>query len=223
MVLAKRYGLLIDLRKCVGCASCQVSCKMEHALPIGRFRAKVDIAEVGAYPTAKRFFFPKLCNNCENPTCVAPCPVKGATYKRDDGVVVIDKKLCIGCGKCIKACPYGARYFHPNIPVKNDPAKFAKDVAEVRGKKAKDLRVADKCDYCSNRLAEGIEEPACVRNCVGKARVFGDLNDPNSEISRLVKAEKTAVWHPEYGTKPKNPYIAPDKMVFKSADGRING
>ena len=220
--MSKKYALLVDLRKCVGCTSCQVSCKMENAAPIGNFRSKVDIADVGEYPKAKRYFFPKICNNCENPTCVAPCPVKGATYESKDGIVMVNRDLCIGCGRCVGACPYGARFLHPHIPVKNDPSKYAKDVSEVKGKKAKDLRVVDKCDFCSHRLAAGIEEPACVRNCVGKARYFGDLNDPNSEISKLIASVKTEKWHPEYGTKPKTPYIAPDKEVFKAADGQIN-
>ena len=220
--MSKKYGLLVDLRKCVGCTSCQVSCKMENAAPIGNFRSKVDIADVGEYPKAKRYFFPKICNNCENPTCVAPCPVKGATYKSKDGIVMVNRDLCIGCGRCVGACPYGARFLHPHIPVKNDPSKYAKDVSEVKGKKAKDLRVVDKCDFCSHRLAAGIEEPACVRNCMGRARVFGDLNDPNSAISKLKASVKTEVWHPDYRTKPRVHIIVLDKDVFKTADGLIN-
>ena len=222
--MPKRYALMVDLRRCVGCTSCQVSCKMENSVPMSFFRAKVDFADTGSYPVAKRYFFPKLCNNCDEPPCVLPCPVPGATYKRkEDGVVMVNRALCIGCGRCVKACPYGARFLHPRIPVKNDPAKYAKDVSEVRGKTAKDLRVVDKCDYCSHRLAAGIDEPACVRNCVGRARVFGDLNDPNSEISKLKASVKTEDWHPEYGTKPMTPYVAPDKEVFKAADGPLNG
>jgi tetrathionate reductase subunit B len=197
---------------------------MENAVPVGYFRAKVDFADTGSYPSAKRYFFPKLCNNCDEPPCVLPCPVPGATYKRkDDGVVMVNRDLCIGCGRCVKACPYGARFLHPHIPVKNDPAKYARKVEEVRGKAAKDLRVVDKCDYCSHRLAAGIEEPACVRNCAGRARVFGDLNDSGSEISRLKASVKTEDWHPEYGTRPMTPYIAPDKEALKAADGPLNG
>ncbi len=93
----------------------------------------------------------------------------------------------------------------------------------MKGKAAKGLRVVDKCDYCSHLLAAGVEEPACVRNCVGKARVFGDLNDPQSQISKLKATIKTEEWHPEYGTQPMTPYVAPDQEVFKAADGLLNG
>ena len=221
-LMSKQYGFLVDLRRCVGCTSCQVSCKMENAVPMGKFRSKVDFAEEGKYPDAKRHFFPKHCNNCAEPPCITPCPVKGATYKRDDGVVMINRDLCIGCGRCISSCPYGARYAQHNIPVKNDPKPYAKSVKEVAGKSAKELKVADKCDYCSHRLAQGIEEPACVRNCPGLARIFGDLNDPNSQISKLVKELKTEGWHPEYDTKPRNSYVVVDKGMFTRADGEIN-
>lgn len=221
--MAKKYVLLMDLRKCVGCTSCQVSCKMENAVPMRSFRSKVDIADTGDYPKAKRFFFPKMCNHCDEPPCVEPCPVKGATFKRKDGVVVIDRAKCIGCGRCVSSCPYGARFIHPNVAVSNDPQKYAAKVSEVKGKKAADLRVADKCDYCLHRLDAGIEEPACVRNCVGKARFFGDINDPKSEVAKLAAANKTSTWSPDYGTKPMVLFIALDKETLNAADGVING
>lgn len=218
--MPKSYVLLVDLRRCVGCTSCQVSCKMENAVATGMFRSRVDFADTGEYPKAMRYFFPKICNQCDEPPCIVPCPVKGATYKREDGVVMVDRDLCIGCGRCVDSCPYGARFLHPHIPVTNDPSKYAKDVPEVRGKKAADLRIVDKCDYCSHRLAQGIEEPACVRNCVGLARTFGDLNDPNSAVSKLMASVTTTHW--DFGTKPRTALIAPDEKVFDAAGEPIN-
>jgi len=219
--MSPKYALLVDLRKCVGCTSCQVSCKMENSVPLGGFRSKVSIADVGGFPAARRHFLPKMCNHCDNPPCVEPCPVEGATYKRKDGTVVVDRNKCIGCGRCIDACPYGARYFQPHVPVTNNPKKYAQVVEEVRGKKASDLRVVDKCDFCHHRVEMGLE-PACVRNCVGKARFFGNIKDPRSEISRLLASNRTVVWSPDYGTVPSVFFIAPDKEVFDVADGAVN-
>jgi tetrathionate reductase subunit B len=122
-------------------------------------------------------FQPGQCMQCDDPSCVAACPV-GATYKQLDGLVAIDPVKCIGCGNCVTACPYGARYRNP-----------------VR-------RTADKCDFCRHRLNRG-EEPACVITCPTKCRIFGDLNDPGSEISRLVKEEKLVrILGPHINTQP---------------------
>lgn len=221
--MAKSYAMLIDLRRCVGCTSCQVSCKMENAVPIGSFRARVAINDTGEYPSGKRFFLPLFCNQCDEAPCIPACPVKGATYKRDDGIVAINRDLCIGCGRCISNCPYNARYLQPNIPVRNDPKPFYAQVPEVKGRTAAALRVADKCDFCLDRRAWGEEETACQRNCFGKAIVFGDVNDAGSRIARLLASEKTRVFLPEAGTKPRVYYIAPDETAFKVNDNeRVN-
>lgn len=220
--MAKSYGFLVDLRRCVGCTSCQVSCKMENGAPIGSFRSRVSFADVGEYPAAKRYFLPLFCNHCEMAPCLEPCPVPGATYRAEDGTVGVDRNLCIGCGKCVDACPYGARYLHPAIPIKNDPKPYLKDAPELKNKPVASLRVADKCDWCADSRAQGLDEPACARNCFGKAIVFGDMADPNSRIARLLTSEKVHAFHPEWGTKPRVFYIAPDTEVFKAAGASIN-
>jgi Fe-S-cluster-containing dehydrogenase component len=220
--MPKQYGMLIDLRRCIGCTSCQVSCKMENGVPIGGFRSRVEIREYGEYPAAKRYFLSKFCNQCDDAPCIQACPVKGATYKHEDGIVMVNRDLCIGCGQCVPGCPYGARYLHPYLPIKNNPKPYVKDVPELAKTPVKNLRVVDKCDFCSARLEAGQEETACARNCFGKAIVFGDLADPNSRISKLVVSEKPEVRHPEFGTKPRVYYIAPDKKVFDVADGSLN-
>lgn len=180
----KKYGMVIDVRKCVGCMSCSVSCKMENGVSFGVFRSWVNMTEKGDFPTVKRYYQPRLCNHCENAPCVEVCPVK-ASYKREDGMVLLDKKKCIGCGYCVASCPYNARYM------------------------SKTQKVADKCTFCDHRVDNG-GEPACVKNCMGKARFFGDLNDPNSKIAQLVSNNPVQVIKPGQGTKPQVFYIAAD-------------
>ncbi len=177
-----RYGMLIDLRKCMGCHACSVACKAEFDVPLGNFRSWVEYVEKGTYPNVSRHFVPRLCNHCNHPPCVSVCPT-GATWKRkEDGIVVVDPDICIGCKYCIQACPYDARFLNP-----------------VTG-------VADKCDFCLHRVSKGLE-PSCVQTCIGRARIFGDLNDPESEISRLVATNPVTVLRPEQGTEPNVFYI----------------
>jgi tetrathionate reductase subunit B len=183
--LRPHYGMLIDLRKCVGCHACSVACKAEFDVPLGVTRSWVEYVEKGTYPDARRSFLPRLCNQCSKPQCVSVCPT-GATWKRaEDGIVVVDPDICIGCKYCIQACPYDARFLNP-----------------VTGN-------ADKCDFCLHRVSQGLE-PSCVNTCIGRARVFGDLNDPESEISKTIASNPVTVLRPEMGTEPNVFYIQAD-------------
>lgn len=181
----KRYGMLIDIRRCYGVHACSVACKAENDVPLGQTRSWVEYIEKGTYPNVTRSFLPRLCNQCEKPACVSVCPT-GATWKREeDGIVVVDDDICIGCKYCVHACPYDARYPNP-----------------VTG-------TVDKCDFCIHRVAKGLE-PACVEACPSRARIFGDLNDPESEISKMIATNPVTVLRPEKGTEPNVFYIAAD-------------
>lgn len=156
-----KYAMVIDMDRCVTCHACEVACRSHYEVPVPYYRNWVHaLPPQGVYPDIKKTSYVGLCNHCDDAPCVKACPT-GATYKREDGVVVVDKNLCIGCGICIEACPYGARYIDPlNEKV-------------------------DKCDFCIDRVTHG-EEPACVETCIAGARIFGDLDDPNSEVYKYV-------------------------------------
>ncbi len=179
------YGMLIDLRRCIGCHACTVSCKAEFEVPLGVNRSWVEYVEKGDYPNVSRNFLPRLCNHCSKPQCVDVCPT-GATWKREeDGIVVVDSDICIGCKYCLQACPYEARFIN-----------------ETTGS-------ADKCDFCLHRVSKGLV-PSCVNACIGEARVFGYMNDPDSKISRMLATNPVTVLRREMGTEPNVYYIAAD-------------
>ncbi|WP_243027072.1 4Fe-4S dicluster domain-containing protein [Thermus albus] len=181
-----RYAMAIDLSLCVGCAACAVACKMENQVPPGVFNLWIRERELGTYPDLVVEFRPEQCLHCENPPCVPVCPT-GASYQTQDGLVLVDPKKCIACGACVAACPYDARYLHPEGYV-------------------------SKCTFCAHRLERG-REPACVETCPTLCRTFGDLDDPESPVSRALReAGRVDVLRPELGTKPKLFYLnAPSK------------
>lgn len=189
----KRYAMVIDTRRCIGCQACSVACKTENDVPLGETRNWVEYIEKGVFPNVHRSFLPRLCNHCEKPQCVSVCPT-GATYKREeDGIVVIDSDVCIGCKYCIQACPYGMRFINPKTGT------------------------ADKCDFCLHRVEKGLV-PSCVNTCQGRARIFGDLNDPESEVSKMVASNSTTVLRPEMGTEPMVYYIDADHTDERDAE-----
>lgn len=221
-----RWGMVIDLRRCIGCRGCTVACKAEFDVPIGSFNCVVRQKEVGKYPKARKMFLPTLCNHCsgepgKEPPCVDSCPNKamkrarytdangkrhryqiGATYQRPDGAVLLELQYCTGCEKCIEACPYKVRWRHPHIKAPLDKAKQA----------------VGKCNLCMHRVEAGVL-PACVNVCEGKARIFGDLNDSGSEIAKLVahfgleSARDEATLLPGEKTTPNVFYIDPDSVI----------
>lgn len=202
----KLYGFLVDTTKCIGCTKCVDACKVENHVPDGNFRTWVeryvyfkdgtvqvdmhsrtapyvfeDLPPEKAKDVVKSFFVPKLCNMCEDSPCLQVCPV-GATYRTEDGFVLVDKERCIGCSYCVQACPYGMRFIN------------------------KETHTADKCTWCYHRVQQG-GKTACAEACPTGARLFGEISDPESEISKLLGEKRTEVLKPYLGTHPKTRYV----------------
>lgn len=188
------WGMVVDLRKCIGCQACTVACIMENAVPEDAFRTHVSVYELvkdGQDPAM--VMLPRLCNHCDDPPCLPVCPVE-ATFKAENGEVLVDASKCVGCAYCVQACPYDARFINH------------------------ETQVADKCTFCFHRTQHGLL-PACVETCVGGARNFGDLNDPDSEVSVMLRENEVSVLRPEMHTNPNVYYIGLDDVL----DGRVAG
>ncbi|MDH5753414.1 MAG: 4Fe-4S dicluster domain-containing protein, partial [Deltaproteobacteria bacterium] len=182
-------GFVIDNRKCIGCHACTVACKAEHSVALGVNRTWVKYIEKGVFPFSRRYFSVHRCNHCENAPCVTICPV-GALFTRDNGIVDFDKERCIGCRSCMQACPYDSLYIDP------------------------ETKTSAKCNYCAHRVEKGIE-PSCVVVCPEQAITSGDLDDPESGISRLVSHERVMVRKPEKDTRPKLFYIEAEQTMLR--------
>lgn len=202
-----RYGMVIDLKRCVGCNSCTVGCKQRNATPPGVFWSKVFVGEIGTYPNARLTQLPMLCMHCEKAPCVKACPT-GASQKRDDGIVFIDDPKCIGCRACMVACPYDARFFNAG---RLSPYYKGKDLTAFEKAHSDEhpMGTVGKCHFCYELVDEG-KQPTCVKTCPTKARIFGDLDDPASEVSRLVHKKDGKPLHAEIGTSP-SVYYLPDR------------
>lgn len=212
----RRWGMVIDLRKCVGCHACTLSCVAENKLPPGVVYRPVLDQEIGTYPNVTRRFMPRPCLQCDEPPCVPVCPVK-ATYTRPDGVVAIDYDQCIGCRYCITACPYSARTFDAGHTYTEDtPAQQSYELLpsyeygverdRIPGGEQSPVGNARKCHFCIHRVEEG-ELPMCVTTCIGVANYFGDLNDSTSLVSEMASLPNVVVLKEELGTKPKVTYL----------------
>ena len=203
------YGMVIDTKRCVGCNACTVACKMANNVPQDIFwtRALTDGGEMmdtpaGEFPDVSLRYITVSCQHCENPACAKVCPV-GATYKDPEtGVVRQDYDKCIGCRMCMSACPYtGVRSFNWEEP--RYPMDFALGDADAPKHQK---HVVEKCIFCYQRLARG-ETPACMDLCPARARHFGDLDDPDSEVSQLLKERSYEQLLPSEGTKPSVYYL----------------
>jgi molybdopterin-containing oxidoreductase family iron-sulfur binding subunit len=198
-----RYGMVIDLKRCIGCNGCQIFCKSENATPPGILWSRVLFYESGSYPHVKKIHLPLLCMHCKNPACVDTCPT-GATAKRPDGIVTVDSTKCMGCKSCVVACPYRARSFHRK---KSEyfPGQGLTPYEEI-GYQKHPIGVVEKCDFCLSRIREGLK-PACVTGCMAKARYFGNLDDLDSDVSILIRDYRGFQIYPELGTDPSVYYI----------------
>jgi molybdopterin-containing oxidoreductase family iron-sulfur binding subunit len=196
--------MVIDLKRCTGCFGCVVACKAEHHTPPKVFWAKVLRNETGKYPNSNRQPIPVICMHCKEPECENVCPT-GATAKREDGIVVVDHEKCVGCRYCVVACPYGARYFVDKwkdyFTGKDEPSSKYAEYSKKKWMEDSDKGVVSKCTFCVERVEKGLL-PACVLACPAEARTFGDLDDPNGEVSKLIKMRHGFRLKEELGTDP---------------------
>jgi Fe-S-cluster-containing dehydrogenase component/formate-dependent nitrite reductase membrane component NrfD len=183
------YGFAIDLPKCIGCHACTIACKAEHEIPVGVNRCWVKTVEKGTFPDTRRFFFPVLCNQCDEAPCARICPTN-ALFKRRDGIVDLNGAACIGCRACMVACPYDQLFIDPGT------------------------HTAEKCNFCANRVENQLL-PACVSVCPTECRIFGDLEDASSELYRIVHGISVTTRKPEKGTIPHVYYIGAEQSAIQ--------
>lgn len=220
----RRWVMVIDLRKCVGCHACTIACVAENKLPPGVVYRPVLDEELGTYPYVSRRFLPRPCMQCDEPPCVPVCPVN-ATYKRADGVIEVNYDQCIGCRYCVTACPYAARTFdfgslynkdapsvaglivgRQTVEKQERDASFEYGRSWKREEEKSPIGNVRKCQFCLHRLNAGML-PACVTTCIGRATYFGDVNDPEALVSELIGSPNVMRLKEELGTQPKVYYM----------------
>ncbi|AFL99384.1 MULTISPECIES: 4Fe-4S dicluster domain-containing protein [Desulfitobacterium] len=225
-----RLGMVIDSDKCIGCRTCTVACKSHNAQPPGTWWNRVFTlgssyhqSAVGEEGNLQMNFLPVSCQMCDNAPCEKVCPV-GATYTDERGVVLVDFERCIGCRYCIAACPYNVRQFNWEDPKEaKERAGYKEDYeygypVDVRDKDRRlvytpnrPVGVVEKCTFCFQYTSQG-EEPACVQSCPSRARIYGDLDDPDSEVSRLIRERQAFRLREDLGTQPKVYYLSASKL-----------
>lgn len=224
-----KYGMVIDLHKCVGCSACSIACKNENNVDTGMFWSHYLLETTGTFPNVKFQYVPTLCNHCEDAPCVRVCPTT-AMFKDENGLTLHEPDKCIGCKSCMQACPYdGVINFNKNKPHRRWEESGAiiegctssgKDVQGRTGQKLpyynpdraltyegiRSKGIVEKCSFCDHRLKDGLN-PYCVESCAAEARIFGDLDDPNSEINKVLARYSSQVLKPEKATKPRVFYV----------------
>jgi Fe-S-cluster-containing dehydrogenase component len=210
----RRWMMVIDTRKCIGCHACTIACVVENKLPPGVVYRPVVTEEFGTYPNVAMRFTPRPCMQCDVPPCTPVCPVK-ATWKRPDGIVAIDYDKCIGCGYCVTACPYNARTRDlgenytdgtPAIQPYEEQPNFEYGKHWDRKGHRSPVGNARKCQFCLHRLEHGML-PQCVTSCIGRATYFGDANDEKSLVNELAAKPNATRLLEEKGTKPQVVYL----------------
>lgn len=192
-----QMAMTIDLDRCTGCNSCTVACKQENNVNLGAFLVRVhQIGPIGEFPNhMEMYFLPLMCQHCKSPACIAKCPTD-ALYKREDGIVLIDKEKCTDCRECITVCPYGAYSYNS------------------------EKKVLEKCDLCAHLIDKG-EKPTCIKACIVQAIVVGDIDDSSSEISQKVREAGSRAYtlHPETDVNPSVYYIL-RKQTWRGFDDK---
>jgi tetrathionate reductase subunit B len=223
----RRWAMLVDMRRCTGCRACTVGCATENKLPPNLWYRPVYDYEQGTYPKPSRSWISRPCMQCDKPPCVTACPVKGpdgATWKETKGdgtgIVMINYEKCIGCGKCVPACPYNARTmdegkFHsegmPEMMKYETMPSFEYGKSISRTKDNSPIGNARKCTFCLHRLKAG-QIPMCISTCICRAGYFGDESDPQSLIAQVKKANKVQVLKAGRATAPRVYYIASENL-----------